>query len=282
MQTLFEWLIGRYPSASRQTLRRMVADGRVSINGLAARSLKIPVGEGDRVVVAERRRPGPPTLAPLEVIHEDDDVLVVNKPAGLLTSTVARERRPTAIAVVRRYLACREPRSRPGVVHRLDRDASGLLVFTKNDRAFASLKRQFFHHSVDREYLAVVHGRPQPPSGRIQSLLSERPDGTVKQTRRRRKARLAVTEYELIHVAGRRSVLRLRLFTGRKHQIRAQLASRGWPVAGDSVYGPQPPAAPRLLLAATLLAFDHPRSGQRLSFTMPPPPEIQAILDSRD
>jgi len=279
--TLFEWLIRQYPQASRQTLRRMVADGRVSINGQRARSLKLPVGEGDRVEVSGRRRPAPPSLQPLEAVHEDDDVLVVNKPAGLLTSTVARERRPTAIGIIRRYLAHRQPGARPGVVHRLDRDASGLLVFSKNDRAFASLKRQFFHHTVDRHYLAVVHGKPRPPAGRIESLLSERPDGSVKQTRRR-GAQLAVTEYEVVRTAGRWSVLRLRLFTGRKHQIRAQLAGRGWPVVGDAMYGPQPPASERLLLCATLLAFDHPRSGERMTFSIPPPPEIQAILDGRE
>src|SRR5690349_11936946 len=101
----------------------------------------------------------------LRIIHEDRDILVVDKPAGLLTSTVPREKRPTLLKMVREYVAQREPRARVGLIHRLDRDASGLLIFSKNHQAYVSLKQQFFKHKVERIYLAVVHGVPTPPAG---------------------------------------------------------------------------------------------------------------------
>src|SRR5262245_66217776 len=105
----------------------------------------------------------------MRIIHEDVDILVVAKPAGLLTSTVPRERRPTLLKMVREYAAQHDPRARVGLIHRLDRDASGLLVFSKNHDAYESLKRQFFRHTVDRIYLAVVRGRLNPPAGKIRS-----------------------------------------------------------------------------------------------------------------
>ena len=120
----------------------------------------------------------------LRIIHEDADVLVVDKPAGLLTSTVPRERRPTLLKMVREYIERTDPRARVGLIHRLDRDASGLLIFSKNHQAYESLKRQFFKHTVDRIYLAVVHGKLNPPAGMIESRLVELPNGSVRASRR--------------------------------------------------------------------------------------------------
>src|SRR5437870_2251094 len=117
-----------------------------------------------------------------KIIYEDRDLLVIDKPAGLLTSTNERERRPTALAMVREHVAQREPRTRVGLIHRLDREASGLLVFSKSQLAYRSLKTQFFKHTVGREYQAIVHGKPSPPKGRLESRLIEWRDGTVHST----------------------------------------------------------------------------------------------------
>jgi 23S rRNA pseudouridine1911/1915/1917 synthase len=203
------------------------------------------------------------------VIYEDRDVLVVAKDAGLLTSTVPRERRPTLLAAVREYVGRREPRARVGLIHRLDRDAQGLLVFSKSPVAYQSLKSQFFHHSVDREYTALVQGTPSPPRGTVRSRLVERADGTVYSTRRPDGGQTAVTDYEVVWRARGRSVVRAKLHTGRKHQLRVHLSDRGAPVVGDKLYGK--PHAAGLHLAATRLAFDHPRSGERMEFRLPPP-----------
>jgi 23S rRNA pseudouridine1911/1915/1917 synthase len=203
------------------------------------------------------------------VIYEDRDVLVVSKAAGLLTSTVPRERRPTLLAAVRQYVGEREPRARVGLIHRLDRDAQGLLVFSKSHEAYQSLKSQFFHHTVDRQYTAVVEGTPSPPKGTVRSRLVERADGTVYSTRRPVGGQTAVTDYEVVSHAAKRSVVSATLQTGRKHQLRVHLRDRGSPVVGDKLYGKPDPAG--LRLAATRLAFDHPRTGKRMEFNLPPP-----------
>lgn len=326
-QTLLDWLAARYPAAKRQTLRRMLQAGRVTINGRQVVRATRPVSGDDQVVVSEQprdaagaasrvtgavratgrlratRRPGDATVE-LDIVYEDADVLVVHKPAGVLTSTVPRERRPTLLAAIRARGAERGE-TRIGLIHRLDRDASGLLVFSKTHEAYLSLKRQFFAHTVERVYTAVVEGVPTPRSGRVQSRLVERADGTVYSTPRPGVGERAVTDYEAVEERtgplGRRSLVRVTLQTGRKHQIRVHLSERGAPVVGDPMYagparnrggkaerckrsstrGRPEPRVERLMLAATKLAFDHPRTGQRIALELPMPPIFSTALGTQ-
>ena len=277
---LVDYLQKKYPTAKKMTLKRMLEEGRVLVNGKAADRLKTELAEKDVVRVNEHRARAKPkySLAPLEPVHEDEDVLVINKPPGLLTSTVPNEKRQTAIALIRRYLEEREPKARAGVIHRLDRDASGLLVFSKHNDAYEHLKRQFFHHTVDRIYTAVVRGKPNPPSGRIKSHLVEFHDGSMRAAEEHEKGQLAITHYDTVQARKGLSLLRVKLETGRKHQIRAHLAKRGVPIVGDTVYGEEETPEPRLLLCATTLAFEHPRTGKRMTFRIPPPAEIQTLF----
>ena len=287
-QTLLDWLATRYPTAKRETLRRMVAAGRVTVNGARARAAKSAVGPNDRVEVSDRptarvegagrgRDASGAARLPFRIVHEDEDLLVVDKPAGLLTSTVPGERRPTLLAAVRQYVASRDPRARVGLIHRLDRDAAGLLVFSKSDPAYHSLKTQFFHHDVERMYLAVTSGVPEPRAGRIESRLEERADGTVYTTTSHAKGQRAVTHYEVLAAEKGRALVRVRLETGRKHQIRAHLKERGTPIVGDPVYGraeKKKPAGERagpLRLLAARLAITHPRTGAPVAWEIEPP-----------
>ena len=277
----------------------MLQDRRVTLNGRAVVRATQAVAPDDKVEVADRAvgrpaadhrksatRPGPK----LDVVFEDDDLLVVEKPPGLLTSTTPGERRPTLLAMVRDHVEASAPaRGRPpqvGLIHRLDRDASGLLVFSKTHEAYLSLKRQFFEHTVERVYTAVVRGAPTPPAGRVESRLVERADGTVYSTRRPGEGERAVTDYEVTRRLKGRSLVRVTLHTGRKHQIRVHLGERGAPIIGDTMYGKaaakpkdrkQRPAG-RLMLAATRLSFAHPRTGERLTFERPAPPAFAAAL----
>lgn len=279
--TLKDQLVLQFPLAKMQTLRDMIKQGRVVVDGQTASRLTQAVDEGARVSVRPTPKTNLPTLDPLERVFEDADILVVNKPAGLLTSTVPSEPRLTAAAVVTDYLARTAPTARSGVIHRLDADASGLLVFSKNREAFESLKAQFFHHTVERQYLAVVEGIPAHRARRIESHLLEQRDGRVHSVDASR-GQHAVTHYELVEAGNARAMLRVTLHTGRKHQIRAHLSECGHPVAGDVLYGKldESPRPRELLLRAVKLAFDHPRRGKRMVFELPTPREFTAALKS--
>jgi 23S rRNA pseudouridine1911/1915/1917 synthase len=278
-RTLADWLIEKFPTAKRQTLRRMVADARVRVNGKIIRRYNEPVKDGDVLAVSDvakkagRAKSPPQPGHDLNIVFEDADVLIVNKPAGLLTSTVPREKRPTLLAKVREYLEQSDRRARIGLIHRLDRDAAGLLVFSKTDQAYHALKTQFFHHTVERVYHAVVQGALRPPAGRIESHLVERIDGSVHSTRQIGKGERAVTHYETVRSAGKSSLVRVTLETGRKHQIRIHLAEKGCPIVGDRVYGPNDEnvGPGPLMLIATRLGFMHPRTGQAVRFELPLP-----------
>lgn len=272
-RTLLDCLAQRYPTAKRTTLRRMIHAGRVRINDLVAKSANQKIEDSDHLTTDDRppiKSAAREPISALSVVYEDDDVLVVNKPAGLLTATNAREKRQTLLSFVREHVRAQHPRAQVGLIHRLDRDAAGLLVFSKNHQTYLSLKQQFFEHSVHREYLAVVHGVPKEASGRIESRLIERADGTVHATRESGKGELAISHYEVLKAAGKRALVKVILETGKKHQIRVHLNSIGHPIVGDPLYGP-PSDSPPLMLAATRLDFAHPRDGRAMKF------EIEAL-----
>ena len=270
-----------FPQAKQTTLRQMLRDGRVRVNGTVARRLADPVKASDDVEVGDTVRVAAkpqfrPALQPMTLVLDDADFLVVDKPAGLLTSTVPNETRPTAWAKVQRHLEMNEPRATPGLIHRLDRDASGLLVFSKTPAAYDSLKMQFFRHTVERVYMAVTHGTPTPAEGRIETRLVELPDGKVRTSRKPGAGQKATTDYKTVERGGGLAGLRVQLDTGRKHQIRAHLSERGVPIVGDRVYG-KSDDAPRLMLAAVRLGFTHPRTGRPVLAEIPVPSEFPLV-----
>lgn len=261
--------------ASRSTLRQLLSDGRVSVNGRTVKVASTPIGAADRVEIHRARAEPPPNLG-IPIVYEDEHLLIVNKPAGLLSSTVPSEKRPTAIAMVRDYAARVRPEARVGLIHRLDRDASGLMVFGMSQRALASLKKQFADHTAERVYAVIIHGAITPADGTIESRLVEHSDGTVHRTDHPKRGESAITHYRSIAQQNGLTLLRVTLETGRKHQIRAHLADRGFPIVGDSAYAGAP--APRLMLAAIELSLDHPATGKRLHFKTDLPEPLAKLL----
>lgn len=268
--TLLEHLQQRFPDSSRTTLRQLLQNGRVSVNGEVEKDAKLAIDDEDIVDVGPKptQRALP---AGVTVLHEDDAVIVLLKPHGLLTVATERERENTLQAGLNRYLAG-GGKERIHVVHRLDRETSGVLVFAKTFPAREALKEQFAAHSVDRMYIAVVEGTMEPAEGTIRSHLLEGRDLRMRSVgASHAEAKLAITHYGTIESKDAYSMLEVTLETGRKNQIRAHLAEAGHPVAGDQFYGATTNPLGRLGLHAKLLGFTHPTSGKRLSFTAPIP-----------
>ena len=256
--------------ASGRTRKQMLAADRVLVNGKVARRADTALAAGDVVEIAGKqpREALPPGLG---LVHEDDDVLVVDKPPGLLTVATERERERTVYAHLTTHVRGGEAAARVFVVHRLDRLASGLLVFATSPDAKRTLQAQFAAHTVERTYLAVVEGRLARPAGVIESRLLDEAPGRVRETSRAERGRAAVTRWRVVRAGDRHSLLEVKLETGRRNQIRVHLAARGHPIAGDAAYGSRTDPLGRLALHAHVLAFDHPRTGTRLRFVSPPP-----------
>jgi 23S rRNA pseudouridine1911/1915/1917 synthase len=266
--SLLDLLQKQFPQSTRTTLRAMIAGGRVYVDGVVARTAKHPVVASSAVRVMERvaaRTALAPEL-PFEILYEDTDVIAIDKPWGVITSSGAKDKRPTAIAMLRAHFASIDPRIEVGLVHRLDADASGVIIFSKNDPAFHALKDQFKDKSAGRIYNAIVIGTPRPPSGTLESRLHELPDGRVVTVRNPHRGEHAVTHYKTLESQRGVSLVEVSLETGRKHQIRVHLSELGTPIVGDPLYSGDidPRIAPRLMLVAKRLDLEHPRTGKRI------------------
>jgi len=294
-QRLDRFLAARSEMGSRSRVQRLIADARVTLNGAPAKAGAI-LRTGDRIAVGmqppdESSGPGGRALAediPLDVLYEDEDLLVIHKPAGLVVHPAPGHWRGTLVsALLHRW---RGPRPgldelRPGIVHRLDRETSGVLVIGKTPEVVARLAAQFKSREVEKEYLAVVWRAPRPRSGVIDKPVGRHPKRRQRMAIRR-DGRAAVTSYETIEEFGDLAVLRLRPETGRTHQLRVHLASIGHPILGDKVYGrarnvrdPRLRDFSRQALHAARLSFGHPADGRRLSFEAPLPADLEALLE---
>lgn len=256
---LIERLARLFPEASGRSLKQWLEKGRVRLNGEVVRDGRTPLAAGDEVALT---RHGPaPFPAGLRLVHEDEDLLVVDKPAGLLTIATERERVRTAYRMVWDYLAASRPPRRPFVVHRLDRETSGLVVFAKSPAAKQALQAQFESRAAERVYVALVEGVVAAEDGVLRSRLVQ--DRSLR-VRAAPAGKEAVTRFRVLRRRGERTLLEVALETGRRRQIRVQLAELGHPIVGDAAHGGR--ASRRLCLHATRLAFIHPRTRAPVSF----------------
>jgi len=288
-----KYLAARLNNASRSEVQRLIADARVTVNGEPAKA-SYKVQQGDRIVVfvPAAHEPGPVAEPiPLDVVYEDEHLIVVNKPPHMVVHPAPGHAGGTLVnALLARYPELASAGGdRSGIVHRLDRDTSGLIVVARSEKVRRALQRQFQDREIYKAYLALVHGLVQPSWARIEAPIARDP------AHRQRMAvvrggREAVTEYHVLEsfshsmgaAAGDYCLVRAEPHTGRTHQIRVHLASIGHPLVGDPVYGPRRrthlPLA-RQFLHAEQLGFRHPVSGSRVQFAAPLPPDLGHVLD---
>lgn len=283
---------------SRARVQALIAEGRVAVAGSALASPSARLAAGSAFVIA---LPPPAPLAaiaqdiPLVVVHEDADLIVVDKPAGLVVHPAAGNADGTLVNALLHH--CRGRLSgiggvaRPGIVHRIDKDTSGLLVVAKSDAAHEGLARQFADHSIARTYLAVTAGHPRPAAGTITARL-----GRSDRDRKKMavladdaaRGKHAVTHYRTLEALAGAALVECRLETGRTHQVRVHLAHIGHPLLGDPVYGRTPAALKPVLarlgfarqaLHAASLGFVHPVTGEPLLFEAPLPADMRELID---
>lgn len=322
-------------NASRAKVQQGIREGRVTVNGHVVTRVSQAVQAGDRIVCRVLRPPPMavlPEAIPLEVLYEDEDLIVLNKPAGMVVHPAYGHRSGTLVNALLHHvggaaytlLPTREeaeeredleeealglstvqalpahpedPSVRPGIVHRLDKDTSGLMVVARNDRAHLLLARQFEQRTIRRRYQAIVWGVPEPAAGRIETWLGRDPrDRKRVAVRPEGQGKRAVTHYRTLEALAYTALLEFRLETGRTHQIRVHAQHLGHPVLGDPVYGGQTLQCgprntrrgqflrnllvhmPRQALHACTLGFTHPRTGADLDFTVDLPPDMAYVL----
>jgi|SRR5579862_7296514 len=266
-RTLAERLKELFPEASGVSRKDWLAHGRVTVNGRVVRDGRTIVAADARVGLGMETVARVLLAAPLRLVYEDEHLLVIEKPADLLTIATESEREHTAYRMVWTYLAAARPPTRPLIVHRLDRQTSGLLVLAKSTEAKRHIQEQFAARTVARGYMAIVEGRVAAEAGAL--------EGKILQSRSLRVraagpaeagARLAITRYRVRERRAAVTVLDITLGTGRRHQIRVQLAAAGHPVVGDRAYGATTDPIHRLALHATILGFVHPGTGAAVRF----------------
>jgi 23S rRNA pseudouridine1911/1915/1917 synthase len=278
------FLAARPEIGSRAAAQRLLAAGAVKVDG-RRRPKNHRLAPGEEVIAVLDSAPEPdPAAPPYAIVHEDEHLMVVDKPAGVVVHPAAGHRAGTlAQALAGRAAGGPDP-ERAGIVHRLDRDTSGLLVVAKSERAHAALRRMMREREVRREYLALVAGHPDTESGTIEGQLGrDRVRRTVVSARTDRP-RSAVTHFRVLERLPRTSLLRVRLETGRTHQIRAHLAAIGHPVCGDRQYGGGVCGAllglAHQFLHSQKLMFTHPVTGETVACESKPPAELRRALDA--
>ncbi len=283
------------PTMSRERLKALISAGEVSISGAVARDPSRKV-TGTETVAVTVPAPAPAEAVaqdiPLTILFEDDHLLVVDKPAGLVVHPAAGNLDGTLVNALLHHCAGRLSGiggvARPGIVHRIDKDTSGLLVVAKTDRAHEGLAKQFAAHSVERLYTAVVAGQPMPQAGRIEGALARSAANRQKMAIvADGRGKHAVTHFRTVKPLKDAAEVECRLETGRTHQVRVHMTSIGHPLLGDPVYGRTRSAHREILqqlgfarqaLHARTLGFLHPIAQEKLTFESPVPPDIQELI----
>ena len=283
------YLSGVCPSFSRSYIQKLLKNGDILVDGQQVKA-SYGVKEGDRIVVETPEAVEPEIQAEpmdLDILYEDQDVILINKPKGMVVHPAAGHYSHTLVNGLMYH--CRDQLSgingvmRPGIVHRIDMDTTGVLIVCKNDAAHNSIAAQLKEHSIVRRYQAIVHGKVKEDEGVVDGPIGRHPVDRKKMSINYKNGKPAVTHYRVLKRFDRYTYIECRLETGRTHQIRVHMASIRHPLLGDRVYGPSSCPVPGLegqTLHAGVLGFIHPRTGEYMEFTAPLPSYFEHLIQT--
>ena len=273
--TLLPFLFELLKEQSKTSVKALLSHGQIWVNQQATTQFDTPLHAGDVVTISYNRRKVVFNNPLLNIIYEDDSVIVVNKREGLLSVSTAKVRERTAFHILSDYLKKSDPRNKLFVLHRLDRDTSGLMMFAKTRAVQEKMQSNWNEMITERTYVAVVEGRPEKNSDLITTQLKENAEARVYVVAEGGKD--AITRYNLLRTNDKYSLLELNLETGRKNQIRAQMEYIGHPIAGDYKYGAETDPTGRLMLHAQRLYFIHPETGEEMRFDTRIPDSFKSL-----
>ena len=279
---LLEFLISVMPQRKRTAIKSLLAHNQVAVNGTPEKQFDTQLRPGQEVKVNLSREFKVFYNRRLKLVYEDDDIIVVNKGYGLLSMGNDKVKEGTAYTILRDYLKWQDPRNKLFIVHRLDRDTSGLMVFAKSIEAKENLQHNWNNMVLSRKYLAVVEGRPDPAEGIVKSYLAENSRYEVYSTDNPDEGQLAITRYRTLKSRNGYSLMEVELDTGRKNQIRVYMKDLGHPITGDRRYGAGSSPIHRMALHAQTLRFVHPITRKDMNFTTPTPISFSKIVGGKE
>ena len=265
-EELMLFLIAQLPHKNRNNIKTMLKKRQVLVNGSAVTQFNYILKPGQEVELSSTRATEVKLMRGIVIMHEDKDLIIVNKNAGLLSMATDKEKRNTVYSMLSNYVKTEDPNNKIYIVHRLDRETSGLMMFAKNEKMQKLLQESWKQTVAERTYLAVIDNKLEKPEGTVTSYLFESSAFIVYSSQNPEKGQLSITHYSTIKSNDYFSLLKLNLETGRKNQIRVHLKDLEHPIVGDKKYGSTSNPIKRLGLHAWILAFTHPVTGKKYRF----------------
>ena len=279
--TLLPCMISRLPQKKRSRLKAVLRDRQVSVDGIPVTQFDHALIPGQRLEIRWDRSTPQQKSHGLKIIYEDQDLIIIDKPSGLLTIATDKEKRNTAYSFLSDYVKKEDPDNKIFIIHRLDRETSGLLMFAKKQSVKQQIQKTWTSTINQRTYIAVVEGEVKKTKGTIISWLTESKAFIVYSSQNQKLGRKAITHYKKIRGNSEFSLLRVHLETGRKHQIRVHMQDINHPILGDKKYGSGLNPIRRIGLHSQVLAFTHPRTGEPCRFETPIPEKFWKLFSSR-
>ncbi|MDD2306603.1 MAG: RluA family pseudouridine synthase [Prolixibacteraceae bacterium] len=275
---LMKFLIEKFPEKSRTTIKSMLAHKQVTVGDLVTTQFDFPLKRGQMVYLNKKKTEEKPRFRGMRIVHEDADIIVIEKGNGLLSIATDKEKVKTAYSMLSEYVKRFDPKNLIFIVHRLDRDTSGLMMFAKSKKVQEALQKDWNESIIERSYVVVVEGVVEKAEGTITSWLKENKALVMYSSQNPDDGQKAVTNYKVLKTDKQFSLLEVKLETGRKNQIRVHMKDLGFPVTGDKKYGAKLNPIGQMGLHARVLAFKHPVTGRMLRFDTPIPGKFLKVI----